>query len=73
MPDHHERVTLCWLMVLLTLGALAAYGGDAIRNAGTQNAFVCVVVPLASWVLIVLVLTIAAFAARRASRRDEGA
>ena len=73
MPDYHERVTLYWLMVLLTLGALAAYVGDAVRNAGTQNAFVFVVVPLASWVLIVLVLAIAAFAGRRASRRDEGA
>ena len=73
MPDHHARVTLYWLMVLLTLGVLAAYVGDAIRNAGTQTAFVFVVGPLASWVLIVLVLTIAAFAARRASRRDEGA
>ena len=67
------RVTLYWLMVALTLGALAAYVGDTIRNAGSQDAFVFVLVPLVSWVLIVLVLSIAAFAARRASRRDEGA
>ena len=67
------RVTLYWLMLALTLGALAAYVGDTIRNAGSQDAFVFVLVPLVSWVLIVLVLSIAAFAARRASRRDEGA
>jgi len=67
----HTRATLYCLMLVLTLGSLAVYVGDALRHPGTQNAFVFVAVPLASWLLIALVMPIAAFAAGRLSRRSD--
>ena len=68
----HTRATLYCLMLVLTLGSLAIYVGDALRHPGTQDAFVFVLVPLVSWVLIALVIPIGAFAAGRLSRRDAG-
>ncbi len=68
----HTRATLYGLMLVLTLGSLAIYVGDALRHPGTQDAFVFVVVPLVSWLLIALVIPIAAFAAGRLSRRGDG-
>ena len=68
----HTRATLYRLMLVLTLGSLAMYIGDALRNPGTQDAFVFVVVPLVSWLLIALVVPLAAFRSGRLSRRGEG-
>ena len=60
------RTTLHCLMLVLALGSLTIYVVDTVRNAGEQDAFVFVVVPLVSWVLMVVVLPIAAFFGRRA-------
>ncbi len=68
----HTRATLYCLMLVLTLGSLAMYVGDALLHPGTQDAFVFVVVPLVSWLLIALVVPITALAARRLSRRGNG-
>ena len=68
----HTRATLYCLMLVLTLGSLAMYVGDALRHPGTQDAFVFVAVPLVSWLLIALVIPIAALAAGRVSRRVNG-
>ena len=63
------RATLYCLMLVLTLGSLAIYVGDAF---GPPTTVVYVGVPLASWLLIALVIPIAAFAAGRLSRRGDG-
>ena len=64
------RTTLHCLMLVLALGSLTIYVVDTVRNAGEQDAFVFVVVPLVSWVLMVVVLTIAALFGRRAICRS---
>jgi hypothetical protein len=51
------RVTLCWLMLVLTFGSLIIYSG-AISPPGTKPAFKFLVVPLISWIIIVTVIPI---------------
>lgn len=67
------RATLHAVALLVTLGSLAVYGHDALRPPRTQAAFVFVVVPPASWLLIALVVPTAALIAGRLSRRGDGA
>jgi hypothetical protein len=67
------RATLYCVMLVLTLGSLAIYGDDALRPRRAQAGFVFVVVPLASWLLIAIVVPIAALVSRRLSRRGDGA
>ncbi len=62
------RATLYSLMLVLTLGSLAIYVGDAF---GPPTTAVYVSVPLASWLLIGLVVPIAAFISGRLSRRGD--
>jgi hypothetical protein len=64
------RATLYGVMLAVALGSLAIYGDDAHRRA--QTAFVFVLVPPASWLLIVRAVPIAAFIGRL-SRRGDGA
>ncbi|MGH2566127.1 MAG: hypothetical protein ACRDE5_16530 [Ginsengibacter sp.] len=53
-----------WLIIILTIGSLVAYSG-AFNTPETKNAFIFLIVPLISWILlIVTVLT-----ARRLSRK----
>jgi hypothetical protein len=66
------RVTLYSMTLVLTLGSLAIYGYDAWRPPKAQAAFVFVVIPLASWLLIAIVAT-AAFFSGRLSRRGDNA
>ena len=63
------RATLYCLMLVLTLGSLGIYVGDAL---GPPTTAVYVGVPLASWLLIALVVPIAAFMSGRLSRRGDG-
>ena len=63
------RATLYRVMLVLPLASLLVYATDAWRNSGAQDATVFVAVPLASWPLIGLALSLAAFTARRRSRR----
>ena len=58
------RVTLCWVTLILALGSLPIYAGLIPRPAGTRLAFVFLMVPLASWVLLILALSVAALASR---------
>jgi len=67
------RATLYSVMLVLTLGSLAVYGADALRPPRSQAAFVYVVVPLASWLLMTIVVAVAASISGRRSRRDDGA
>jgi hypothetical protein len=68
-----SRATLYSLMLVLTLGSLAIYGDVALGPPRAKTAFVFVVVPPASWLLIALVVPIAALISRRLSRRNVGA
>ncbi len=67
------RATLYCLMLVLAAGSLVIYVGDAFGRSEAEGAVVFVGVPLASWLLIALVLPIAAFISGRLSRRGEGA
>jgi hypothetical protein len=67
------RATLYSVMVVLTLGSLAIYGYVALGPPRPKPAFVFLVVPLASWLLIAIVLPIAALISGRLSRRGNGA
>ncbi len=67
------RATLYTVMLVLTVGSLAIYGDVALGPPRTKAAFVFVVVPLASWLLIALVVPIAALISGRPSRRRDAA
>ena len=57
------RGLLYWLIIVLTIGSLVAYSG-AFNTPETKNAFIFLIFPLISWILLlVTVLT-----ARRLSR-----
>jgi len=62
------RATLYGLMLILTLGSLAIYG-DVVLRPRSQPAFMFLVVPLGSWLLMTIVVSIAALVSRRLSRR----
>ena len=66
------RATLYTAMLVLTVGSLAIYGDVALGPPRTKAAFVFVVVPPASWLLIAIVVPIAALISRRPSRRGDG-
>ena len=63
------RATLHSVMLVVTLGSLAIYGYDALRPRKAQAAFWYVLVPPFSWLLIAVVVPIAALISRRMSRR----
>jgi len=65
------RAALYSVMLVLTLGSLAIYGDAALRPRA-KAAFVYVVVPPASWLLIAIVLPIAALISGSLSRRGDG-
>ena len=62
------RATLYTVMLVLTLGSLAAYGDVAFGPARATPAFAFLVVPLESWLLIAVALPVAAFLSRRFPR-----
>ena len=66
------RATLYSVMLVLTLGSLAIYGDVALGPPRPKPAFVFLVVPLASWLLIAVVLPIAALISGRLSCRGDG-
>ena len=67
------RATLYGVMLVLTLGSLATYGHVVLGPPRPQPAFVFLVVPLASWLLIAIVLPIAASISGKLSHRDDEA
>jgi len=57
-----SRVTLHCTTLIVTLGSLAVYGGLVdVKPAGSANAFLFVVVPGASWMLMTMVISTAGF------------
>jgi hypothetical protein len=67
------RATLYVAMLVITFGSLAIYGALAFGPLRAKTGFVYLVVPAASWLLITIVVTIAAVISGRLSRRGEGA
>ena len=61
-----SRVTLYSLMIVVTLGSLVSYSG-ALSPRGTKPAFVFLVVPLLSWILLAVVIWTAKLLSRRSS------
>jgi hypothetical protein len=67
------RATLDCVTLVVTLGSLAIYGSVVLPPAGSPRAFVFVVVPPGSWLLVALSVPIAALVSRRLSHRGAGA
>jgi hypothetical protein len=66
------RATLYGLMLIVTLGSLALYG-DVVLRPRPQPAARFLLVPLGSWLLMAIVVPIAALISGRLSRRGNGA
>ena len=66
------RATLYGVMLILTLSSLAFYS-DVVLRPRPQPAFMFLVVPFGSWLLMTIVVPIAALISRRRSRRGAGA
>jgi hypothetical protein len=66
------RATLYSVMLVLTLGSLAIYGDVALGPPKAKTAFVFVVVPPASWLLIAIIVPMAALISGKLSRRGDG-
>lgn len=64
------RAALHAVMLVLALGSLVVYAHDAVRPRVAQAAFVYVMVPLASWIILVTVVPLAALVSRRRSHHD---
>jgi len=62
------RATLQGLMVIVSLCSLAIYGNVAFSPPRPQPAFMFLVVPSGSWLLMITVVPIAAFLSRRQGR-----
>jgi hypothetical protein len=67
------RATLYSVMLVLALGSLAIYGDVALGPLSAKTVPVFVIVPPASWLLIAIVVPIAALVSGRLSRRGDGA
>lgn len=62
------RATLYSVMLVLTLGSLASYGAVVLGPPRARPAAVFLVVPLASWLLVAMVVPTAALMSTRAKR-----
>ena len=67
------RAALYTVMLVLAVGSLAIYGDVALGPPRTKTAFVFVVVPPASWLLIAIVVRVSALVSGRPSPRGDGA
>ncbi len=63
------RATLYIVMLIIALGSMVIYGDDALGHRRPQAAFVYVAVPPASWLLMAIVVPLAALISRRQSRK----
>ena len=67
------RATLYSVMPILTLASLICYGGIVPMPRGSKTAFVFLAVPLTSWLLLTIAVSIAGLISRRRSWRGAGA
>jgi hypothetical protein len=66
------RTTLHCLMLVIALSSLALYGDVVLRPPRSTPAARFLLVPLGSWLLMTIVIPIAALISGRLSRRDAG-
>jgi hypothetical protein len=66
------RATVYCVMLALALGALAIYGGLAFGRLRAKTGFVFLIVPLASWLLVAIVVPMAALISGRLLRQGDG-
>ena len=66
------RATLHIVTLVIALSSLALYG-DVVWRPRPQPAFRFLVVPFGSWLLMIIVVPVAALISGRRSRRDAGA
>jgi hypothetical protein len=59
------RATLYWVTLVIALASLAFYGGVISPPAGSANAAVFVAVPPASWLFMVIAVSLAALVSRK--------
>ena len=64
------RITLYWLMLIISAGCLVSYSG-LLSPAGAKPAFIFLITPLLAWLLIVTVIPIAASISRRKQRLNK--
>jgi hypothetical protein len=67
------RATLHYMMLIVTLGSLAIYGGAVPTPAGSRPAALFLIVPLASLLLLAIVVPVAGLVSRSRARRSAGA
>lgn len=67
------RTALYGVMPAVTMGSLAIYGDDALHHRTAHAAVVYVIVPPVSWLLIAIVVGMAAIKSGRRSGRRDGA
>jgi hypothetical protein len=67
------RAPLYVVMLLVTLASLPIYGAAAFGILSAKVGFLFLIVPLASWLVIAIAVSMAAVVSRRQSRRAEGA
>jgi hypothetical protein len=65
-----HRMALYVLMLVVAMGSVTIYGSVVLR-APAQPAFAFLVVPLGSWILLILVVLIGHVVSRRMSGRHE--
>ena len=65
-----NQVLLSGVMLVLSLGSLTLYGYVSLGPPRPRPAFVFLVVPLGSWLLIAIVLSLSALLSGRRSRRS---
>lgn len=67
------QAALYGVTLVVALGSLAIYGNVILPPTGSPRAFVFVATPLGSWLLMAVVVPLAALISRRQSRRGGGA
>lgn len=63
------RSALCYLMVVLTIAAILCYSG-VLKLPGTKPAFVFLIVPLISWILLVILILLNERLSKRISNKN---
>jgi hypothetical protein len=66
-----SRVAVHCVTLVITLGTLAVYGDDAVGHRRAQAAFVYVIVPPVSWLLMAVTIAVPALIVRRRSRQSK--
>jgi hypothetical protein len=64
------RTILSWLMILITLVSLSCYCG-ILKLPGTKPAFIFLIIPFVSWILIVAEIFISSIISRKLSEEKK--